>query len=553
MSDLPANLFEQQFIRLLARRTGPVEPEAARLLSALCQAAVNQHACIELDSEADVAILAAKPFVGPPGAGCPLVLADRRLYLSRFYEYESAVAAMITARNTPLDVGDTALLGRLLNEKFGTDPGNRQKLAALLAISRRLAIITGGPGTGKTSTVARMLSILQHTDPDIEIRLAAPTGKAAMRLASALGRGEEGPGVVTLHRLLGMRRDGQTWRHGPGNPLNAELLIIDEASMIDLVMMHRLLSALPPHTRLILLGDPGQLPSVETGNVLADICAGDPGFSGAFNAFAAPLVGDLPVAGQAGGLTDAVCELDHSYRFDPASSIARLSLAIRTGEATLSTEDRSVTLAPPLTSADELDPVASWPAFFALLRAGSIDPEALLDAFDQARILCPRRGGPVGVTAINEAVEAYLVQLGLKERDEAFYAGRPVLITRNDYNLSLFNGDIGITVPGDEPGHFLVVFADGRRYLASRLPAHETCFAMTVHKSQGSEFERVMFVLPEEDSDEAGSLLTRELLYTAVTRSRSQVTLHTSPAAWEAAVVRTAARVSGMRQFLFPG
>ncbi len=557
MTELHGALFEQQFLRLIASRTGKIAPDARRLLAKLVTATVNQHSCLDL-TQLDPALtqeLQAEASVGGPEDGKPFVLSHNKLYLSRFYHYESEVAALISRRNVALDIPDATLLAQKLEQHFGDAEHNRQKLAAFLAIVRQLAIITGGPGTGKTSTVVKILDILLEESPDLTIKLVAPTGKAAMRLSDSINEWAESREkkfqVQTLHRLLGMRKDGRTWRHGPQNQVKVDLLIVDEASMIDLTMMHRLLGALPEHTRLILLGDPNQLPSVDTGNVLADLCAGATGFSSTFAALAANFVGEVQTVEQSHQLTDAVCELDKSYRFDPNSGIATLAKAIQSGQPATGLADHSVVFKTDDQGTLVRDLLGYWKNYIGLLAEKQFDTEMLLRSFEQTRILCSRRGGEAGVELINREIESALESEGIKSPDNEFYAGRPILITQNDYNLGLFNGDIGICTPIETSEQFVVSFSGASEpLLASRLPKHESCFAMTVHKAQGSEFEHVILALSEEASDDATSLLTRELLYTAITRAKDHITIHCDTQIWARAVSQSSRRVSGMTQFL---
>ena len=560
VAELHGALFAHHFLRLISSKTGQIAPGARRLMAQLVTATVNQHSCLDL-TRVDPALvqqLRAEASVGGPEDEKPFVLSHNKLYLSRFYHYESEVAALIHARNEALDILDANLVAQKLEQHFGATEHNRQKLAAFLAIARKLAIITGGPGTGKTSTVVKILDILLEESPDLAIKLVAPTGKAAMRLSESINEWADSKGkkfqVQTLHRLLGMRKDGRTWRHGPQDQVKVDLLIVDEASMIDLTMMHRLLGALPDHTRLILLGDPNQLPSVETGNVLADLCAGETGFSDTFSELAANFVGEVQTIKRPHHLTDAVCELDKSYRFDPDSGIATLSKAVQSGQSETSLIDDSVVFKSGEREPLILDLLVYWKNYIDLLAEKKFNPELLISTFEQTRILCSRRGGDAGVEAINQDIESALETQGVKSPDNEFYAGRPILITQNDYNLGLFNGDIGICTPIENSDQFIVSFPGVTEpLLASRLPKHESCFAMTVHKAQGSEFDQVILALSEEASDDASSLLTRELLYTAITRAKKSIIIHCNPQVWERAVTQSSRRVSGMTQFLGVG
>lgn len=541
MNESAAAWFETSFQDLLGTsRT----PEVSQVIRQLCRATINQHSCLIVESPELRTRLSEQAVIGSPQDNTPLILSEDRLYLARFYHYEREVAEAISQRNSARKVLDPDALSARLDHYFGVETDNRQKLAALMALTRNLAIITGGPGTGKTSTVVKFLNLLLEENPSLNFHLAAPTGKAANRLGTSMGEISfpSIPEVKTLHRLLGIQRDGFSFRHGPDNPIDTDVLIIDEASMIDLPMMHRLLKALKPDTRLILLGDPNQLPSVDTGNVLADLCAGSSGFSAEFTAFAKQYVGDIPGSLTPTLLTDSICELDRSYRFSAASGIGQLSRSIEAGEPKLeASTDITITTDAPL--------VNHWLDYISLLKGKAAIAPELHSAFEATRILGSRRGGDKGVEAINASIEQHLEQLALKDPDNPFYHGRPILITRNDYNLNLFNGDVGICIAGPDEG-YQVVFTDGKEYLASRLPEHETCFAMTVHKSQGSEFDHVVLVLADEISEDAENLVTRELLYTAVTRAKTSITLHTTEERWQTAMQRSATRASGMTSFL---
>ncbi|MGI9322144.1 MAG: exodeoxyribonuclease V subunit alpha, partial [Pseudomonadales bacterium] len=511
-----------------------------------------------------------------PGEDAPLIVSGQRLFLHRYYHLEKEVAALITQRNQQRDF-DAEFLSKQLDKLFGGAPSEQvdlQRLAVFQACSRNLAIVTGGPGTGKTSIVAKVIDLLLAENPDTRVRLAAPTGKAAMRLMESLGDGRDGGGgekrldddleVFTLHRLLGMRRDGRSFRHSEDNPIPLDVLIIDEASMVDLALMHRTLSALPSEARLILLGDPYQLPSVETGNVLGDLCTAEPAFSADFCKAAAPFlgqsarfVGQLAPTEAGNLLTDAICRLEVSHRFADDSAIGLFAAAIKRGDAELGSQTSNDFIE--VHDAAELDQdtcaeqlLDHWQDYLALMTQQDAGAKALLNAFEQCRILCSRRNGFPGATAINEAIEELLENRRLKDRGSPYFQGRPILVTRNDYNLRLFNGDIGICVRKDNVWQVGFPSADGelRFFLATRLPVHETCYAMTVHKSQGSEFDRVILMLTEESGGEADDLLTRELVYTGLTRSRQFVTLYCNPDDWQAIMQRTAQRTSGMTDFL---
>ncbi|WP_211276970.1 exodeoxyribonuclease V subunit alpha [Tamilnaduibacter salinus] len=554
-------------------------------------------------SEADwQAALTAVPSVIGTGEGrTPLVLAANRLYLRRYWQYEQTIAAGIRSRLTPVeDLADpegaaaralAATLGTLFHTP--TDSLDWQRLACGLAARTLFSIITGGPGTGKTTTVLRLLAALQSVEqattgaPGLRIRLAAPTGKAAARLGdSIVGKRDELrevglPGgdalvdslpdrVTTLHRLLGSRPGTRQFRHNRDHPLPLDVLVIDEASMVDVEMMACVFDALPPSARIILLGDKDQLASVDAGAVLGDLCRRADGahYRADTAHWLAAVTGQAPgdewLDQQGTELDQAVAMLRVSHRFGADSGIGALSQAVngagldrgtaapfRDGRwpdiawhpvnassigATLSRHvlDGSPSLfGRPDTPSDAAGGYRSYLMRMAE-RPSAGDRETLdawaanvLSDFDRFQVLCALRGGRFGVEGLNETIAGALQRAGLIERTHGWYAGRPVLVTRNDYNLGLMNGDIGVTLPvpwgrPDSPGDVLrVAFPSGdsptgvRWVSPSRLQSVETVYAMTVHKSQGSEFHHTCLVVP----DRRNPVLTRELLYTGITRA----------------------------------
>jgi len=568
---------DRQIAAYLCRDT-PDESGVVRTAVSLLSQAVGQgHVCLDVeaiagavvripgreeplllpDAERLIAALRSLPTLGRPGEHRPLILdAAGRLYLYRYFRYEEQLAGAILAR-AATEIGDPAEAApaETLDRYFApVEAGeNRQRQAAQTALNRRFSVISGGPGTGKTTTVVRILALMaEQADRGRErlrVALAAPTGKAAARLAASIAslRGrlpcseevkrlvpEE---VATIHRLLGVIHGSTGFRHNSRNPLPYDTVIVDEASMVDLPLMTALVTALLPKARLILIGDRDQLASVEAGAVLGDICraAESPGSA----------------------VADCVTVLERNYRFGDGSGIAALSRAVNTGddgealrllaetgnggtialEATPTSETMKKRLAAPV-----LD------GFRPCLEADT--PAEALRLFDRFRILTALREGPWGASGMNPAAETLLHEAGLLKMDTPFYRGRPVLVTENDYSHKLFNGDTGIILPDLETGNPRAYFAapDGtvRAIPPEFLPAHETAFAMTVHKSQGSEFDRVLMVLPPEDT----LLLTRELIYTAITRAREAVTLWSDEAVFSAAVKRRTERRSGLRERL---
>ena len=416
-----------------------------------------------------------------------------------------------------------------------------QKFAAEKAVANRFTVITGGPGTGKTRTVTTILQLLfsQPGAEDLRIALAAPTGKAAARLTESIRSVREDLKATTVHRLLGYLPDSPYFRHAAEHPLPADVVIVDEASMVDLALMAKLVLAVPPAAQLILLGDRDQLASVEAGNVLADICAA-----------AEAAVPNEPLHG-------SVVALTRNYRFAESGGIYRVSSAINAGDtdrtigALRENEDDEVhwqTL-PPLTNLAGALRHRVVDGFRGYLEAG--EPQEALARLQTFRILCAVRHGPFGVENLNALTEELLADAGLLTPQRSWYRGQPLTITRNDYNLGLFNGDSGVILPDRESDGELRAFffsPEGklRRFLPARLPLHETAFAMTVHKSQGSEFERLLLILPEKD----GPLLTRELLYTAITRARRHAEIWAPEGVLRGAIARQVRRNSGLRDAL---
>jgi exodeoxyribonuclease V alpha subunit len=517
----------------------------------------------------------------------PLVLDGERLYLRRYWRDETQVARGVRERAGTAHTVDEALVRDWLDRLFVSQPDGEgpdwQKLACAVALRGSVAIITGGPGTGKTYTVARLLALLFATAPDADrqrVALAAPTGKAAARLKQSIDKAlseladrvgadlplrkltERMGAARTLHSLLGARPDTRAFRHNRGNPLEVDVLIVDEASMVHLEMMASLLDALPPGATLILLGDKDQLASVEAGAVLGDLCH-DAHF-GNYDAATVDYVrrasGEaIPDAyhGSGGPLAQQTVMLRRSRRF--GGPIGQLALAVNAGdearvEEVLRADGDEVRWIDHAQQAHVLQLAqAGYAPYLELLRAG---PQAehedwvrqVLQRFEAFRILCAVREGEWGVSGLNEAIEWRLAAQGLLRHGAEWYAGRPVMVTRNDYATGVFNGDIGVTLPDPaRSGAPRVYFLEGdavRSVLASRLRNVETAFAMTVHKSQGSEFRHTVLALPRESN----AVLTRELVYTGITRASKVFTLVTpNGAVLREAIASRTYRTSGLR------
>lgn len=598
------------FARFIARQSALEEGHLA-VLSAALLSERNQRGDVCLD----LAALAARPWfgsdagatafsvpdlatwidalracrcVGLPGVRAPMILDGERLYLHRFWSHEVAVADAVQALLGAEPGVDMAILQAGLQQLFPVaqvnDEPDWQKLASALAVLQRFAVISGGPGTGKTTTVVKVLSLLLAQKPALRIALAAPTGKAAARMVESIRAVRRTlslePSIEaalpdkasTLHRLLSWQADvgKPPYRHHRDNPLLLDCLVIDEASMIDLPLMHAVLDALPPGARLILLGDRDQLASVEAGNVLGDI-TGHGRTLGCSSALIARLeaLGVIAPGALAGGtdvapIQNSIAILRRSHRFSASSGIGRLARLVNAGQSadalTLLQESPDLHSAPPgedllwlpspdLERASWHHDALEWAVAHYSQYLSCQDVACALPLFSQCRVLCAAHEGPLGEVAFNEALAARLHQRGVLEAQGSGH-GTPVMVTVNDYELELYNGDIGLLWRGAE-GTLEACFPqlDGqvRRVPAASLPAHVVAWALTVHKSQGSEFDEVLLVLPD-DAD--SPLLLRELLYTGITRARRRLLLHCRAAAFARACLNPVARSSGLAERL---
>lgn len=527
-------------------------------------------------------IITAAHVLGAPGDLKPLILdKKKRLYLYRYWEYQEKLSSAIKNRltsNQPFpDEEAISNIKERLKSYFPADSNQEtdwQKIAALVAMLRRFCVITGGPGSGKTYTVARILALLIEflsSTHELRIALAAPTGKAAVRLQDAVKKAKQDlvcPGEIlqsipeeasTLHRLLGYIPHSPYFRYNAENQLEIDLVVVDEASMIDLALMSKLMQALPAQSRIILLGDSNQLASVEAGAVLGDICNTGHGLE-----YSQDFIDEIKSIGgedmsvdstprEAPAVVHSIATLRRSYRFEKQKGIGALSHAVNIGDG-----DRALDI---LKSAEFPEviwhPLADEDLSNLVLhhvenQSATGDPFEVFERFGRSQILCALREGPQGTRAINATIEKIVRRKFRIGQSGSWFPGQPVLITKNDYSLSLFNGDLGVVLADAEEEDKLKTYFPGpddklRSVRPFRLPEHETAYALTVHKSQGSEFQEVHFLMPNRDSP----LLSRELIYTAITRATNRVEVWANEPVFLEAVGRRIHRSSGLRDSLW--
>lgn len=549
--------------------------------------------------------LKASPIVGKPEKDFkPLILDEKnRLYLYRYWAYENRIAKQIKKYiEENITEGGLEELPSRLNELFPSKKNGTadlQKLAAYTAVVKKFCVISGGPGTGKTTTVAKILALLasfalyptgsgeneedlfssaanKKNQEGLRIQLAAPTGKAAARLQESIKNFKSkvnSTGIKiskevldlipeeasTIHRLLGSRPGSPYFMHNRKNPLRADVLVVDEASMIDVALMSKLLEALREDAKLIILGDKDQLSSVEAGKFLGDVCTSalESSYSPDFYNVIKDVTGFPPEEGTSienrHSLRDCFIHLKESHRFNDQSGIGVLSSQINKGnkEAAIQLLKESnfqdVSLKN-VTSEIQLEKeLKEKVSTYYKKYLCEDDPATAFKLFDQFRVLCAMREGPFGVNSINETIESIIKSEAITDVKKDWYKGMPIMITQNSYSLNLFNGDIGIVLPDSSAGGKLKAYfpsPDGsyRKLHQLRLPEYEKVYAMTVHKSQGSEFDNIVLILP----DKQNPVLTRELLYTGVTRAKSTCEVWSSEKILMAAIDANIKRSSGL-------
>jgi exodeoxyribonuclease V alpha subunit len=531
---------DMAFASFLSQRTSfdPNQKQAFEAIGMLASFEQNQgHSCVKIDDDARALLLASGLVAATPDSQAkplPLVIEQDRLYLHRYWNYENRLATQIKAM-TQVE-HPAGQLGAMLDRYFeASDKTDHQREAARMAARQSFCIITGGPGTGKTFTVVKILALLQElAEQPLHIALAAPTGKAAMRLQESIGSSKEKlpcseaiksripETVTTLHRLLGAMPPSPYFRHHAEKPLVHDLIVVDEASMVDLALMSKLVDALKPGARLILLGDKDQLASVESGAVLADLAMAE-------------------------ALQNNVYALKKSHRFGGA--IKKLADAVNLQQDQLAWQILSdgKGSAVQCLKEDLIDYIAAQQEdYLQLIKAGA-EFDRVMQAFSRFQVLCSNRQGKNSVADINYRVEQKLAEHKRINLSGLWYLGRPVMVTQNNPSLNLYNGDIGICMPDSlSAGKLMVYFQrpDGsiKKYLPARVPPCETVFAMTIHKSQGSEFDEVLIVLPEA----INPVLTKELLYTAITRAKKTIKVVAAEAIFTEAIRQKIERITGL-------
>ncbi len=540
-AELPFSRLDKAFAEFLCQRSKLSLSQQIDFKAIIARLSFEQsqgHSCIALTAPQQQLVLASGLVVQVTVNQCcqpvlvtPLILQQEYLYTQRYWDYETRLAVQLNQLvrcSQPLYPPEA-----LLDSYFPVQDADIdwQRQAAKTALNNALTIITGGPGTGKTTTVVKILALLQQLSPQpLHIALAAPTGKAAMRLQESMTASkhhlpcseqvkQQIPDIVTtLHRLLGAKPFSPTFRHHAQQPLPYDVVVIDETSMVDLALMSKLVDALKIGTRLILLGDKDQLASVESGSVLADLTS---------------------------ALTAQTVELQKSHRFH--GQIKDLASAINQQQSAqawqlLTQGDDIGLLTAPL-----IDTIVEQQTLYLQLISEQAAFTTIYAAFNQFQVLCSNRLGPHGVQFINAAVEKKLAEHGKIKLSGQWYSGRPVMMTQNNAPLQLYNGDIGICMADPAEKNRLMVFflrPDGsiKKILPSRLPHCETVFAMTIHKSQGSEFAHVLMVLQAQ----MNPILTKELIYTAITRAKQTVKVVSEPTIFTQAIGKKIKRRGGL-------
>lgn len=578
---LPLSEAERSVAMQLAAIAGQAQPGAWSLLGLIQHVLVQGSVCLDLKTLSDGPSWSDwQPYLKAPlvsqSLTSPVVVDGHGLaYFARFYDYQVRLVRQLKTLMHRQDMGEDLNAIQVVLDRFFPpelplfrviDGPDLQRLAVLMALLRPLVLVTGGPGTGKTTTVAKMLGALLSSaeEPErLRIQLLAPTGKAAARLTDSLRDAVEKleplqafahlvpQSASTLHRALGLYGNAGP-RHHLDNPLAADIIVVDEASMIDLEVFCYLLEAVPAHARLVLLGDPHQLMSVEVGAVLGDLFQSEPTYTPRFRHKVTQVSEDsLPSARLKGPLADSCVHLQKSYRFGSDTTLGRLAETCLAGDAKRAWHQLlpcgvHVPQEPGVYRFENLHPLKAIECLirtFLVPRFRLVGPSDRLEQLKVFQLLTALKNGPLGVSALNAWTEGLLADLGLVDRDQDYYDGRPLLVTQNDYGLGVFNGDQGIVQKTQREAQVAFEGPNGLRLLNPyHLPGHETNYAMTIHKSQGSEYEVVAVVLPPSES----GIISRNLIYTALTRAKSRVFFITEQKEFFQAVETAMGRVSGL-------
>lgn len=587
--------YEREILRFLEKEYGDLSDEIRKCTVFLSLFIKAGHTCLPIDlspqkwieilgldlenlsafqdEKIKISEMKSSKIVGSPGDMKPLILTDDRLTFRRYWYYEYIAGQWISKNSSNKStIGINDISVQNLDDLFPNSSNelNWQKVAAALSLIKPFLIISGGPGTGKTTTVARILSLHQRlSDERLNIALAAPTGKAAGRMGEALNRELEKLDLSdeelrhfpteakTVHRLLSGTESRGLLPPVEKQLLRQDLIIIDEASMMDLSLMYRLVDHLSENTRLILLGDKDQLASVEAGAVFADLCRK------AENGFLPETIERLEKLGikeelpehEESEISDTIMYLTKSYRFDESSGIGRLSELVKNKNQ--KNEDLSFVF-------DEYSDLKHYAFNYQkediehilqdlkqkIKNCSDIkNPEELMDFWKQSVWLMVLRRGLTGTERLNRLIEERLAADRIVSMDNGWYHGRPILITQNDYNLGVFNGDMGVAVI-DEKNSVWVYVETGseiKRFKPQRLSHYDPAYFLTVHKSQGSEFNHVNFLLPQKDTP----ILTKELIYTAITRARESFSLYGNLDLFEKGISRETVRFTGLGEMLY--